>query len=266
MISEILDAAFNAAQAVVVLLTGDDEVRLRRQFTSDADPSSERELLPQPRPNVLFEAGLALGRAPSRTVFVELGAVKPFSDNAGRHTVRFDDSTQRRQELATKLRLAGCTVDLSGTDWHRAGDFPAAVEAANAHVHRIDAEPSRPSLARTILLGSDSSSNLATSLEVSNTNVVSASNFTCRIVQRHTPYWRFGWQLTVKNLSRIAARYRLEFRYLDDHGHALYDSTDNSDVSVAPNETKQLSGVALVDAELSPAVERVLLIVSSRPT
>jgi hypothetical protein len=263
MITDILDAAFDAAQAVVVLLTGDDEVRLRRQFTSEADPQSERELLPQARANVLFEAGLALGRAPNRTVFVEVGTVKPFSDNAGRHTVRFDGSTQRRQELASKLRLAGCSVDLTGTDWHSAGDFVSAVAAGDAHVSRIDADPPRPSIARTILLGSDSG-NLATSLEISNTNGISAGNFTCRIVQRNAPYWRFGWQLNVKNQSRAATRYRLEFRYLDEHGHALYDSTDHSDVSVASNETKQLSGVALVDADLSPAVRRVLLILSSR--
>src|SRR4051795_574134 len=154
MIAQILDTALNTAQAIVVLLTGDDEVRLRRQFLADADSSDESELIPQPRPNVLFEAGLALGRAPDRTVFVELGRIKPFSDNAGRHTIRFDGTTQRRQELATRLRLAGCAIDLSGTDWHRAGDFTAAFEAANAETPRVDASPPRaPSLLQAAFLG-----------------------------------------------------------------------------------------------------------------
>jgi len=34
---------------------------------------------------VLFEAGLAMGRHPRKTVFVQVGKVKPFSDVGGRH-------------------------------------------------------------------------------------------------------------------------------------------------------------------------------------
>lgn len=264
MIADILDTALATAQAIIVLLTGDDEVRLKHQFAADTDPSSECELLPQARPNVLFEAGLALGRAPTRTIFVELGTVKPFSDNAGRHTVRLDDSTQRRQELAGKLRVAGCEVDLSGTDWHKAGDFGSAIRAADGPTRRIDSTPPRPSILRAIWLGDSGTANLTTSLEIANTSRVSGAKFTCRIVQKKSPYWRVGWQLSVTNLSGVNSSYRLEFRYLDDAGHALYDSTDYPDVVVTPAETKQLSGVALVDAELAPGVKRVLLILSPR--
>lgn len=77
----------------------------------------------QPRANVLFEAGIAMGRAPERTILVEIGRIRPFSDVAGMHTVRMDGSTPRRQELAARLRDAGCEVNLDGTDWHTAGDF-----------------------------------------------------------------------------------------------------------------------------------------------
>ncbi len=66
---------------------------------------------------------MAMGRNPERTVLVEIGVLRPFSDIAGLHILRFDGSTQRRQELAERLKTAGCEVNISGTDWHTAGDF-----------------------------------------------------------------------------------------------------------------------------------------------
>ena len=122
-IGEILDTAFSIAQAVVVLMTPDDEARLREPFRESGDPTHEVELTPQARPNVLFEAGMAMGRSPERTVLVELGVLRPFSDIGGRHVIRLNNTTQRRQELAQRLQTAGCPVNLSGTDWHTAGDF-----------------------------------------------------------------------------------------------------------------------------------------------
>jgi predicted nucleotide-binding protein len=127
-IGDILDEGFARAQAVVVLLTPDDEARVRSALAEAHDPPHEVELTPQARPNVLFEAGMAFGRHPRRVVMVELGRLRPFSDVAGRHVVRLDDSSQRRQELAERLRNAGCAVDTSGTDWHRAGAFEVSVE------------------------------------------------------------------------------------------------------------------------------------------
>src|SRR5947207_9195788 len=56
-IGEILDAAFNIAQAFVVLLTPDEVVTLRPEY---ADGLGDADLSPsvQSRPNVLFEAGM----------------------------------------------------------------------------------------------------------------------------------------------------------------------------------------------------------------
>jgi hypothetical protein len=34
-----------------------------------------------------------------------------------------NNTSQRRQELAERLRSAGCAVELSGTEWHDEGDF-----------------------------------------------------------------------------------------------------------------------------------------------
>jgi predicted nucleotide-binding protein len=122
-IGEILDVAFSKAQAVVVLMTPDDVAQLRESFRSPSDPPYESQLTGQARPNVLFEAGMAIGRNPDRTVIVELGTVRPFSDIAGRHTIRLSNDSAARQELAQRLETAGCAVDLSGRDWHKEGDF-----------------------------------------------------------------------------------------------------------------------------------------------
>lgn len=122
-IGEILDSAFQNAQAVVVLLTGDDEARLHPKFHKEEASDNEKILTPQARPNVLFEAGLAIGRFPDGTILVEIGTLKAFSDIAGRHLVRLNNSVKTRQELAQRLLAAGCLIDLSGTDWHQTGNF-----------------------------------------------------------------------------------------------------------------------------------------------
>lgn len=126
-IGEILDAAFTQAGAVVVLMTPDDGARLSEPFRSANDPPHETELTGQARPNVLFEAGMAMGRNPDRTILVELGSLRLFSDVSGLHVIRMDNSSQRRQELAQRLEGAGCPVSLDGIDWHTAGDFDAAL-------------------------------------------------------------------------------------------------------------------------------------------
>ncbi|MET3963098.1 hypothetical protein ABIE44_003032 [Marmoricola sp. OAE513] len=120
-IGDVLDAAFNAAQAVVVLQTPDDVAHLHESLTFPGDPETEAQM--QPRPNVLFEAGMALGRDEERTIIVELGQVKSFSDIHGRHVVRLSNDLAPRQELANRLETAGCAVKLVGTDWHKAGDL-----------------------------------------------------------------------------------------------------------------------------------------------
>jgi predicted nucleotide-binding protein len=122
---EILDAAMGYAQAIIVLFTGDDQARLKDEFLWVNDPVYEREVTPQSRPNVIFEAGMALGKYPERTILVQVGILRPFSDIAGRHFIHLRNSSKSRQELAQRLRLAGCEVDLSGTDWLDAGSFPA---------------------------------------------------------------------------------------------------------------------------------------------
>lgn len=68
---------------------------------------------------------MALGHDAKRTVLVEVGDVRPFSDVAGRHAIRLSNAPASRQALANRLRTAGCAVDLNGLDWHTTGDFTA---------------------------------------------------------------------------------------------------------------------------------------------
>ncbi len=121
-VGAILDSAFDAAQAVVVLLTPDEITYLRPEYSHGPDDPDYTPAA-QARPNVLFEAGMAMGRNSSRTVLVEFGRVRPFSDVFGRHAVRFDASPETRHDLANRLQNARCDVDLSGSDWLSAGDF-----------------------------------------------------------------------------------------------------------------------------------------------
>lgn len=121
-IGQVLDEAFLAVQAVVVLLTPDEVSYLQPDYASgSSDP--ETKAAAQARPNVLFEAGMAFGRHPERTVIVEFGQVRPFPDVAGRLTVRLDDTFARRQDLALRLKKVGCHVNLDGTAWHKAGNL-----------------------------------------------------------------------------------------------------------------------------------------------
>lgn len=122
-VGTILDVAFREAAAVVVLLTPDDQARLRPNLLLASDPSYERTLTGQARPNVLFEAGMAFGRDPNSTVLAQVGDIRPFSDVAGRHIIRLTNQATSRQEFVIKLANAGCNVNTSGSDWLSAGDF-----------------------------------------------------------------------------------------------------------------------------------------------
>lgn len=124
-IGRVLDGALAAAQAIVVLQTPDDVAYLHPSLAEHDDPACQPMM--QARPNVLFEAGMAIGRAEERTVIVELGTVRSFSDIHGRHVVRMGDGMGARQELANRLKTVGCDVNMSGQDWHSAGDLTPPV-------------------------------------------------------------------------------------------------------------------------------------------
>lgn len=124
-VGEILDYAFSQARAVVVLLSPDDVAFLREELRGKNEEEYEIQLTPQARQNVLFESGIAMGRDENRTVIIEIGKLRPFSDIAGRHKIIMDNTAEKRKALAQRLEKAGCKINLEGDDWLKAGDFTA---------------------------------------------------------------------------------------------------------------------------------------------
>lgn len=138
-VGEVLDAAFSKARAVVVLFTPDDEAKLKEVFWDENEPVYEVEATGQARPNVLFEAGMAMGRAEKSTILVELGDVRPFSDVGGRHVIRLNNTIAIRRELAQRLQATGCPIALDGTTWQTAGDFEASIAILGEKITKTSA-------------------------------------------------------------------------------------------------------------------------------
>jgi predicted nucleotide-binding protein len=140
-IGEILKAGFDYAQAFVVMLTGDDEAKLRNEYIKQNDPHYERNLTPQARQNVIFEAGMAFGRDPGRIIFVQQGNLRPFSNISGIHILELNNTPQARIEFISRLKSAGCDVPDVATrqDWLIEGDFEPSVSGQSNSVLEIQA-------------------------------------------------------------------------------------------------------------------------------
>lgn len=128
-IFQVVDAGMRNAKACIVLITGDDLAYLRAGLRAKDDPEYERKPTPQARPNVIFEAGMALGRYPESTILVRFGNVRPFSDVGGFCMIDYKDDRSFRKELRLALETAQCQMDASATGWRRAGKFGAEASA-----------------------------------------------------------------------------------------------------------------------------------------
>lgn len=218
-VGEVLTAGFPMAQAVIVLLTPDDVARLQTTFQHSRDPAHETELTPQARPNVLFEAGMAFMSHPKRTVLVEVGQLRPFSDVAGRHTVRLDDSVEARRSLIARLQTAGCPVSLDDGRWKSAGDFSAALALANRGADPEVPEPAEtPPATRFALVAETVSNEIGGSpvtLRVENAGP--SDHFEATVVAIHPPQavqppWYVRWCNSAEQAKEIltAHIWRLE--------------------------------------------------------
>jgi predicted nucleotide-binding protein len=122
-VGNIIETAMARVQAVVVMFSPDELAHLKEQFWGADDKHGDGKPAGQARPNVIFEAGLALGAHPEKTVIVQVGKVRPFSDIAGKHLVKLSDAVSTRNDLANRLAKIGCEVNRVGSDWMTAGTF-----------------------------------------------------------------------------------------------------------------------------------------------
>lgn len=118
-VTKILDQA----QAIVVLLSPDDIVHLKPQFVEPSERAKEAKPRGQARPNVIFETGIAIGAHHKKTVIVQAGDVKPFTDIGGMHILRLTARSDSRNEFANRLKDLGCEINTDGEHWLRAGEF-----------------------------------------------------------------------------------------------------------------------------------------------
>lgn len=122
---QIVKAGIDAAQSTIVLMTGDDLAKLRPDY-------GQESLMPQPRPNVIFEAGWALAiGGQERTILLKFGGLRDLSDISGLNMVELDNSQQQRDALVQRLRNAGHSIRKNGLrylDKTIAGDFDLRAE------------------------------------------------------------------------------------------------------------------------------------------
>ena len=80
---------------------------------------------------MLFEAGLALGAHPKKTIMVQVGRVKQFSDIGGRHMVRLTNDEASRNSFANRLAQKCPAVNRIGNHWMHVGKFEATEPKAS---------------------------------------------------------------------------------------------------------------------------------------
>ncbi len=131
---EVVATGLRMADAAIIIITPDDLVKLRPDLLHEEDGEVERAIQGQARPNVIYEAGYADALGLNRTLIIEIGQSKPFSDISGRNTLRYDGSPAKRNALAQRLRLAGLEPNTEGDDWLTLGDVTNAIARAAAIV------------------------------------------------------------------------------------------------------------------------------------
>jgi predicted nucleotide-binding protein len=125
IVGDVIDEAMKKVQGVMVLLSPDEQARLKPKFASDRDKKRNLHKLDgQPRPNVIFEAGLAVGAHSDKTILVQVGDIREISDIAGKHLVHLTDSAASRKALAQRLRdKLKFKINLTGDAWLSVGQF-----------------------------------------------------------------------------------------------------------------------------------------------
>jgi predicted nucleotide-binding protein len=117
-IAEIVSRGVSRTRAVIALLTPDEFACLAPDLRTATD--SERDMRRwQPRPNVIYEAGMAMALNRDGTILVTVGRVDLPSDLDGVLHIRMSNHYEDRKKLRKKLLTIGCAVDadMDRDDW-----------------------------------------------------------------------------------------------------------------------------------------------------
>jgi predicted nucleotide-binding protein len=125
LVGDVIYDAMKQVQGVMVLLSPDETAKLKGKFVGPRDKKQRLHVLEgQPRPNVIFEAGLALGAYSQKTILVQVGDIREISDIAGKHMLHLTNDPSRRKALAHRLRdKLKFKVNLDGDTWLEVGNF-----------------------------------------------------------------------------------------------------------------------------------------------
>lgn len=129
-VGEIVREGLERAQGIIALFTADELAFLRPDYRQARDGEEDLRRW-QARQNVIFEAGMAYGSVPQRTILAVLGAeVKLFSDVKGIHLTHLTNRLDARKRLRQKLIGAKCSVDTRSDAWtdpKQSGDFESCL-------------------------------------------------------------------------------------------------------------------------------------------
>ncbi|MEY8492853.1 TIR domain-containing protein [Lachnospiraceae bacterium 29-91] len=116
-ISTAIKKSIDEAAAVIIIMAPEEEAKLIEELQTE---TNDDQLFKQPRPNVIFEAGLALGLKESKTIILQFGEMRIFSDILGKHILRYrgeEKEVNFKNDLVRKLRIAGCECE-DGNDYY----------------------------------------------------------------------------------------------------------------------------------------------------
>lgn len=118
---EALKAAFNTVQAVLLVFTGDELVKVKSRIKGEDKVENGSSFEAQPTHDMFLKAGIALGINHSRTILVALGKIKHFHTSFDSYIIKLTNADEDRRSLMEALKQKGCIV--TGKQWLVKGRF-----------------------------------------------------------------------------------------------------------------------------------------------
>lgn len=88
------------------------------------------------------------------------------------------------------------------------------------------------------------------------------SNSRYTITEKNDSWWKFSWQLTLKNNTSSIVNFFVTVNFIDRNGFIIDDDMENPP-EFGPKERRTIKGYVLIDTELAPNVKDIEAEVSS---